>query len=221
MESEITTGDKSLLRQAIFCEDYPTQQPRALEPLNEETSLPAALRDGAMSETLVVRIYAELHRIAQRELRREGPALAVGPTLLLHETYLNLQAGDGISVPDQVHFLACASRAMRGLVIDYAHRQQAIKRGTAFELTGLPTNVPEDKVDSAQLQRVSDAVDELSAVEPRLARVVNLKYFSGFSLTDIAALWGVSRPTVQRDWQKARLFLHHCLSANDADAVEP
>jgi RNA polymerase sigma factor (TIGR02999 family) len=189
--------------------------------LTQKASLPATLCDGVLSETLFVRIYAELHRIAQRELRREGTALTVGPTMLLHETYLSLRRRDGISFPDQVDFLAYASRAMRRLVIDYAHRQQAIKRGAAFELTELPSNVPEEKVDSAQLQRVSDAIDELSAVEPRLARVVNLKYFSGFSLTDIAVLWGESRPTVQRDWQKARLFLHHCLSANDSDAVEP
>ena len=78
----------------------------------------------------------------------------------------------------------------------------------------MPTELPEQAVDSEGLQRLSDAIEHLAALEPRLAQVVDLKYFSGFSFADIAALWGVSERTVQRDWEKARALLHQALAAS-------
>jgi RNA polymerase sigma factor (TIGR02999 family) len=161
-------------------------------------------------------LYDQLRRMARRELRRGGSALTIGATTLLHEAYLNVQAREGVHFPDEARFLGYASRAMRGLIIDYARRRQALKRGGAFELTSLPTEVPDDSCDLAQLEQLSDAVERLATVESRLAQVVDLKYFCGFSLRDIAAIWGVSERTVQRDWEKARLFLHQCLDSRDA-----
>ncbi len=162
-------------------------------------------------------LYDQLRRMARRELRRGGgSALTIGATTLLHEAYLNVQAREGVHFPDEARFLGYASRAMRGLIIDYARRRQALKRGGAFELTSLPTEVPDDSTDLAQLEQLSDAVERLGAVESRLAQVVDLKYFCGFSLRDIAAIWGVSERTVQRDWEKARLFLHECLNSRDS-----
>jgi RNA polymerase sigma factor (TIGR02999 family) len=164
---------------------------------------------------LFASLYEQLRRMARRELRRGGPALTIGATTLLHEAYLNVQAREGLHFPDEARFLGYASRAMRGLIIDYARRRQALKRGGAFELTSLPTEVPEESADLPQLEQLSEAVERLAAVESRLAQVVDLKYFCGFSLRDIAAIWGVSERTVQRDWEKARLFLHHCLAGRD------
>jgi RNA polymerase sigma factor (TIGR02999 family) len=164
-------------------------------------------------------LYAELRRIAQRELRRTGQGLTISPTTLLHEVYLDLHEREGVVFPDHARFLAYASRAMRGLIIDYARRRQAIKRGGMFEFTALPTNIPEEAADSVELQRVSDAIDRLACVHPRLAQLVDLKYFSGFSIVDIAAMWGMSRRNVHRDWEKARLFLHQCLSTEKADSI--
>jgi RNA polymerase sigma factor (TIGR02999 family) len=103
---------------------------------------------------------------------------------------------------------------MRGLIIDYARSRQALKRGAGFEITSLPTEVPEQVADSNELQRLSDAVDRLAAADSRLAEVVDLKYFGGFSFAEIAAMWNMSERTVQRDWEKARIFLHKCLSGN-------
>ena len=165
---------------------------------------------GALFATL----YDELHRVAQRELRPGGPALTLSATTLLHEVFLNMHERDGVMFADRARFIACASRAMRGLIVDYARSRQALKRGAGFELTSLPTDIPELAVDCAELQRLSDAVEQLEPVDTRLAEVVDLKYFSGFSLADIAALWGVSERTVHRDWRKARLFLHQCLSGH-------
>jgi len=96
---------------------------------------------------------------------------------------------------------------MRGLLIDFARRQQALKRGAGFEITQLDTRVGEETVDGAELERLADALDELATLEPRLAEVVDLKYFCGFSFADIARLRGMSERTVQRDWEKARLVL--------------
>jgi len=107
---------------------------------------------------------------------------------------------------------------MRGLIIDYARSRRALKRGAAFEITSLSENIPGQAADSEELQRLSEAIERLAAVEPRLAQVVDLKYFAGFSLGDIAAMWGVSERTIRREWEKARLFLHRVLSAPDQEA---
>ena len=167
------------------------------------------------SQQLFASLYEQLRRIAQWELRRGGPKFTLGATTLLHETYLNLQARKSLQFPDRARFLAYASRAMRGLVIDYSRRRQAIKRGANFVLTSLPTDVPEQAVDLEQLEHLNEAIERLAAFEPRMAQVVDLKYFSGFSLGEIAVMWGVSERTVQRDWEKARLFLNQCLSEAD------
>jgi RNA polymerase sigma factor (TIGR02999 family) len=155
-------------------------------------------------------LYAELHRLARRELRRMG-WVTLGATTLLHEAYLNLQQRSAVVFPDHAHFLAYAGRAMRGLVIDYARSRQALKRGGAFEITSLPTEVPQELVHASELEHLSEAIERLAAVEPRLAQIVDLKYFSGFSFLDLAASWGISERTVRRDWERARLFLHRAL----------
>src|SRR4051794_15883214 len=85
--------------------------------------------DSAVPRQLFTKLYTELRQIAHRELRRRGPSLSLGTTTLLHEAYLNLQDRDSLSFPDNAHFLAYASRAMRGLIIDHARRRQALKRG--------------------------------------------------------------------------------------------
>jgi RNA polymerase sigma factor (TIGR02999 family) len=185
----------------------PPEPPDRLAPITQEG-------DGETRQQLFTLAYDELRRIAQRELRRMGPALTLSATTLLHEVYLNLQKREGMLFPDRPRFLAYASRAMRGLIIDYARSRQALKRGSGFEITSLPTEVAEDVQECAELNRLSDALDQLETVDARLAQVVDLKYFSGFSFGDIAALWGVSERTVQRDWQKARVFLHQALSSS-------
>ena len=184
-----------------------------------EALAPSGREQGSESGgELFASLYDELRRLAERELRRVGPGLTLGATTLLHEAYLNLQPREGVDFPDRARFLGYVSRAMRGLIIDYARRRQALKRGGAFELTALPTDVPEQAAELAELEQLSEAVERLAAVEPRLAQVVELKYFGGFSLRDIASMWGVTERTVQRDWEKARLFLHQCLTSGMSHA---
>lgn len=161
-------------------------------------------------------LYSELHRIALRELRRHAPGLSA--TTLLHEAYLSLREKDPGLFPDRAHFVAYASRVMRGLVIDFARNRRTLKRGGEFHITSLPINVPDGEVDCAQLERLNEALERLARIEPRLAQVVDLKYFSGFSFGDIASMWGVCQRTVQRDWMKARLFLHRAMAPPASDA---
>jgi RNA polymerase sigma factor (TIGR02999 family) len=185
-----------------------------LEPLIRQ----AKGGDSEAQRQLFTSLYENLHSIARRELRRSGGALTLGATTLLHEAYLNLGERHGVAFPDRAHFLSYASRAMRGLIIDYARSRQALKRGAAFAITSLPENIPDQAADSAELQRLGEAIERLAVVEPRLAQVVDLKYFAGFSVSDIATMWAVSERTVQRDWGKARLFLRRVLLAPDQEA---
>jgi RNA polymerase sigma factor (TIGR02999 family) len=163
------------------------------------------------SEDLFTTLYAQLRQIAQSALRRAGPQLAVSPTTLLHEAYLKISARDAVAFPDRVRFMAYASRAMRRLVIDFVRERRALKRGAAFEITAMPTESGEPRVDGAELERISDGLDELAGLDASLAELVDLKFFCGFSFAEIAALRGVSERTVQHDWNKARLFLRDAL----------
>jgi RNA polymerase sigma factor (TIGR02999 family) len=189
-------------------------------PQEQAEELEAA-GDGSSGDqhSLFVTLYEELRRLARRELRRRGPGLALGATTLLHELYLNLQPREGLVFPDRERFLAYTARAMRGLIIDYARRGQALKRGSGFELTSLRTGFPEQQPDCSELQNLSNAIERLASVEPHLAQVVDLKYFGGLSLEEIAAMSGVSERTVQRNWKKARLFLHRCLSLEERPSL--
>jgi RNA polymerase sigma factor (TIGR02999 family) len=101
---------------------------------------------------------------------------------------------------------------MRGVIIDYARRRQAQKRGGEFEITSIATDVADAGTsDPDQLTNLSDALDDLESTDARLARIVDLKFFCGFSFIEIAAMMGVSERTAQRDWEKARIYLHRVL----------
>ena len=166
--------------------------------------------DAASREELFSVLYDELHRLAQRELRR-GAFLTMSPTTLLHETYLNLSGRESAAFPDRAHFLAYASRAMRGLIIDYVRSRCAQKRGGGFEITSLPTEAPAGAPEDGELEGIGEALNALGEIAPRLAQVVDLKFFCGFSFAEIAGVMGTSERTAQRDWDKARILLQHHL----------
>ncbi len=169
--------------------------------------------DVAAADQLFALLYDELHRLAERNLRRAGAAVTLGPTTLLHEAYLNIAGREGVAFPDKGRFLAYASRAMRGLVIDYARRRRARRRGQEFEITLTEDAVPgpDGPREATDVERLGDALDELAALDPALAELVDMHFFGGFAFREIAELKGVSERTVQRDWRKARLILHRAL----------
>jgi RNA polymerase sigma factor (TIGR02999 family) len=167
--------------------------------------------DPAATDALFAALYAELHRLAQRQLARNGADLTIGPTSLLHEAYMDMAGRAGASFPDRNRFMAYASRVMRAVVIDHARARNAKKRGGGQELSPLDSDVPAPEADADELARLGDALDVLATVEPPLAQVVDLRYFCGFSVGEIAAMQGVSDRTVQRQWEKARIYLHQAL----------
>ncbi len=171
------------------------------------------------SEQLFAALYGELHRLAEHHVRRNAGA-TLGPTTLLHEAYLSMSARDAAAFPDRSRFLAYASRAMRGLVIDYARRGRARKRGRHLQITlDADAEVCASNIGiGEELATLGDALSELSALDASLAELVDLHFFCGFSFVEIAALRGVSDRTVQRDWRKARIVLHRSLSGVDADS---
>lgn len=167
--------------------------------------------DRAAADAVFTALYEELHRMARRELARRGSGVTLGATTLLHDAYLNISGREGTAFPDRNRFMGYASRVMRGIIIDYARSRQAQKRGGQFEITALRTDVAEVLADAAELTRISDALDELATIDGRLSRIVDLKFFCGFSFLEIAGMMGVSERTVQRDWEKARIYLHQRL----------
>jgi RNA polymerase sigma factor (TIGR02999 family) len=164
--------------------------------------------DRPAAEALFAALYSELHRLAKRELARPGVPVSLSATTLLHEAYLDMAGRDGPSFPDRGRFMGYAARVMRGLIIDHARERHAQKRGGLFELTSLDTETAENAVDHRELVRIGEVLDELGKVEPGLAEVVDLKFFCGFSFGEIAAMRDVSERTVQRNWEKARIYLH-------------
>ena len=162
------------------------------------------------AEALFQSLYDELHRLAQRQLRR-GAGVSLSATTLLHEAYLDLSERDPARYPDRARFMGYAARAMRGLIIDYARNRHAQKRGGAFHLTTLDTDIADGTTGAPDPSRIGDALDALAQVDPALAELVDLKYFGGLSVAEIAALRGVSERTVERDWLKARVWLRRAL----------
>jgi RNA polymerase sigma factor (TIGR02999 family) len=170
--------------------------------------------NGQASEALFAALYRELRGLARRELARSGPGASLGATSLLHEAYLDISKREGMAFPDRARFLTYAARVMRGLIIDGLRRRQARKRGGGFEITSIDGKDMGDAApsgDAEEMERLGRALDELAAVEPEIAHVVDLKFFCGFTFTEIANLRGVSERTVQRHWDKARIYLRHAM----------
>ena len=167
--------------------------------------------NAASAEALFTTLYQELHRLARQQLRGGSAGASLGATTLLHECYLDM-AGRAAAFPDRQRFIAYAARAMRGLIVDYVRERRAQKRGGEFDLTALYTFVAESVAEIDDTFRLGDVLDQLLVTDAALAELVELKFFCGFSFAEIAAMRGVSERTVQRDWQKARLLLHHALS---------
>lgn len=181
-----------------------------------QAALPvAAVGVAPRTEPLFQTLYAELHRLARCELARRGSDLSIGATSLLHEAWLNMAAHkDRALFPDRGRFLAYAAQVMRRLIVDYARNRHALKRGGAFEFTSLDTHSAEDLANARELEKISEALDELAEIDRSLAEIVDLKFFCGFTLEEIAEIKEVSERTVRRSWEKARLYLYESISSD-------
>jgi RNA polymerase sigma factor (TIGR02999 family) len=162
------------------------------------------------ADSLFSALYRELHRIARNELARHGASMSLSATTLLHKAYIEIAGREGTSFPDRNRFMGYAARVMRGLIIDHVRSRCAQKRGSYFEITSLDAEI-ENAPDDRQLTRISEALEELAKAEPSLAEVVDLKFFCGLSFAEIASMRNISERTVQRQWEKARIYLHRSI----------
>lgn len=160
-------------------------------------------------DQLLPLVYDELRRVARGQLRRERPGHTLFPTALVHEAYLKLaDQGEGVDWQGRAHFLAIASRAMRQILVDYARRKSAGKRGGDWERTTLTHRQLGVEVRLEDLLSLDAALDRLDRVDPRLRQVVEHRFFAGMTEEEVAEVLEVSARTVQRDWTKARAWLY-------------
>jgi RNA polymerase sigma factor (TIGR02999 family) len=164
--------------------------------------------DRSAADALFSALYTELHDLARRQLAGAGSGVTIGPTTLLHEAYLNIAKREGAVFPDRARFMGYAAKVMRGLVIDHVRSRAAQKRGGAFHITTLNEAAGATIAGDREILQIAEALESLTTAEPELAAVVDLKFFCGFSFPEIAALRGVSERTAQRQWEKARTYLH-------------
>jgi RNA polymerase sigma factor (TIGR02999 family) len=168
---------------------------------------------GASLDRLVPAVYDELREIARRQLSAREPGNTLSTTGLVHEAYLKLADQHRGTWRDRSHFIALASVVMRHVLVDRARARLAEKRdGNRRRVTLDSELVPAEDQPEAMLQ-LNDAIERLAVAEPRLARVVDCRFFGGMTDDEIAQALEVTRRTVQRDWVKARLLLRRALSA--------
>ena len=156
-------------------------------------------------------VLEELRAVAGARLRGEAPGHTLQPTALVNEAYLKLAASPEVDWRDRAHFLAVAARAMRQVLVDRARRRKADKRGGGVRpatLTDGSLLASGQGPTAEELLALDAALDALGRIQPRLRQVVELRYFGGLADAEIGEVLGVTRRTVQRDWTKARAWLH-------------
>ena len=182
--------------------------------MGEITELLHAARGGnaCALDQVFAKVYPTLRTLASARLRRAGAEATLTPTVLVHETYLKLIGAEQLELGDRHHFFACAARAMRHILIDYARAQASARHGGSsahvdIESIEMPAEQQQDLLD------VDAALDQLDAIDARLRELVEMRIFAGMTLEELAVMSGRSLRTVNRDWQRARALLMTQLGA--------
>jgi RNA polymerase sigma factor (TIGR02999 family) len=196
---------------------HPRIRDRRMPPDGEITGLLAALREGDAGalDRLFPIVYHELRQRAHRQLAARRPGDTLSTTVLVHEAYLKLTGSACRDYHDGSHFFAVASRAMRQILVDYARRHAAAKRGGGHAVSLDPDRVA-DPGRAEELLELDEALSRLELLDERLARVVELRFFGGLSVEEAGEVLGISPRSVKRDWRKARAFLFQAISGADA-----
>ncbi len=186
----------------------------ALPPITRLLQL-AADGDRAALDQVYASLYPELKRVARARLRQQGRGDSMGTTTLLHESFIRLVNAAELRLVDRRHFFAYAARTMRNIIIDSAREHLAERRGggAAHETLGGDAALQvADTSSSEELVRVSDALLELQKIDPELAELVDMRYFGGYTESEIAELQEVTERTIRRRWDKARAWLYVALN---------
>ncbi len=180
---------------------------------SEVTQLLALVSDGESEalDRLLPLVYDELRLLAASHLRRERGDHTLSPTALVHEVFLRLVGQHSVNWAGRSHFFGIAAQAMRRILVDHARRRSARKRGRQHQVTlDTDADLP-DEMSSDEIVAVDEALAQLAKLDPRQAKLVELRYFAGFSIEEAAAVLGISTATVKRDWALARAWLQHRL----------
>jgi RNA polymerase sigma factor (TIGR02999 family) len=168
----------------------------------------AAADDRSALDTLFELLYADIHRMARGRLRDNGPITLLDTTSLAHEAYLRLHDAGRIDLDSRGRFMAYVSQVLRSVIVDFARKRNAERRGGGLQHLTLNTEVADSVGDNDEdILRINDALDELASTDPRLRQVVEMRYFAGLGEAEIAEALGVTDRTVRRDWERARLLL--------------
>jgi RNA polymerase sigma factor (TIGR02999 family) len=167
---------------------------------------------GALNELTAI-LYDELREIAHRQRGAHGQDPTLATTALVHEVYLKLVDQSRLKLNDRAHFLAVAAIAMRHILTDRARARLAARRGGATEIVTLDDDAVASEERPGALLQVHEALDRLSTIDERLARVVEYQFFGGLTHEEIAAALGVTVRTVERDWAKARVLLRDLIES--------
>ncbi len=178
-------------------------------PAGEVTRLLLAWRQGDREAlgSLIPLVYSDLHRMAERHLRRERPGHTLQPTAIVNEAYLRLVGGEGEAWQNRAHFFAAVARSMRRILVDHARARKAKKRGGDGTRYLLDTAVMVEPR-AVDLIAVDDALEKLAALDPEQGRVVELRFFAGLTEGETAEALGISSATVHRKWLSAKAYLH-------------
>ena len=175
--------------------------------------------DAEALERLAPLVYAELRRIARRQIAREREGHTLQATALVNEAYLRLAGGEGLAVRDRAHFYAVCAQVMRHVLVDHARAHARDKRG------GGAVHVPLDEAANAagagskEMLALDEALRGLEEVDPQKARVVALRYFAGLGIEETAEVLGISPTTVRREWRRAKAWLYRAVAEGSVDEV--
>jgi len=173
--------------------------------------------DESAMARLIPLIYDELHAIAAREMRRERPDHTLQPTALVHEVFLRLADKPDLSWESRAHFLNIAAQAMRRILVEHARRRKADKRGGGAERVTLDEEFQAPGQGAPDLVDLDEALQRLSAIDPRKGRVVELRFFAGLSVEETARLLAISEATVKREWQFAKAWIQRELGNREPE----
>jgi RNA polymerase sigma factor (TIGR02999 family) len=152
-------------------------------------------------------LSARLYRSAKFLLARHGIANELSETALLHDAYVQIASRAALTFVNELHFTKYVSRVMRSLIVDHARSRSALKRGRSFEITHLVEDIVYPPPYTREIISIRDTLIQLAKAQPELAELVDLKFFHGFSFAEIAEMQEVSERTIQRKWEKARLYI--------------
>jgi RNA polymerase sigma factor (TIGR02999 family) len=171
--------------------------------------------DRHAGEQLFADVYTELRTLAARYLHRERKSHTLQPTALVHEVYLKLVGQTRVDWQGRAHFLAIAARAMRQILVDHARRHRAAKRGGNRHRIAFDDNLVIESSRDVDLLALEDALTKLTKLDPRQAQMIELRFFGGLDIAEVAKVMGISKRSVEREWTMVRAWLRRELSRSD------